>query len=92
MGVVTGYDSSTFYPVIQMDTGDIITAHPVDWRIEDETGKILASCKQIPLRLAWAITIHKSQGMTLDSAQIDLTNTFESGQGYVALSRVKSWE
>jgi len=63
---------------VQTDTGKIITANPTDWMIEDEQGKILASYKQVPLRLAWAITIHKSQGMTLDCAQINLSRTFEA--------------
>ncbi|WP_367109874.1 AAA family ATPase [uncultured Psychrobacter sp.] len=77
-------------PVVRLNSGLEVIAEPEEWIIEDETGEVLASYNQVPLCLAWAITIHKSQGMTLDAAEIDLSRTFELGQGYVALSRLKS--
>ena len=77
-------------PVVRLNSGREVIAEPEEWIIEDETGDVLASYEQVPLCLAWAITIHKSQGMTLEAAEIDLSRTFELGQGYVALSRLKS--
>jgi DNA-binding MarR family transcriptional regulator len=79
-------------PQVRLNDGSSIAVEAETWSIENEEGKVLASLTQIPLRLAWAITIHKSQGMTLESAEIDLARTFENGQGYVALSRLKSIE
>jgi len=70
-------------------SGKIIDVQKEDWRIEED-GKSKAEIIQYPLRLAWAITIHKSQGMSLDAALVDLSQSFEKGMGYVALSRVRS--
>lgn len=67
----------------------MIVAEPDEWRLED-SGRVLARIIQIPLRLAWAMTVHKSQGMSLDAAHMNLSETFEYGQGYVALSRVRT--
>lgn len=91
LGEVTGFDEETGYPRVLTHSGETITAEPVDWNRED-AGRVLATITQIPLRLAWAITVHKSQGMSLDAAHMDLAKTFEYGQGYVALSRVRSLE
>ena len=80
-----------FIPVVKTKCGQTIIAEPTTWEYE-ENDKVTASVKQIPLRLAWAITIHKSQGMSLDEANIDLSRVFEDGQGFVALSRLKTLE
>lgn len=88
LGRVTGFTDKG-NPLVKTLDNDLIEAKAETWAIEDETGKPLASFVQIPLRLAWAITVHKSQGMTLDAAMIDLSRAFEKGQGYVALSRLR---
>lgn len=89
LGTVIDFDSFGA-PIVQTKEGKEIKAERLEWNYTNSDGKTMATIKQIPLRLAWAITIHKSQGMTLDAAEIDLTNAFEPGQGYVALSRIKS--
>lgn len=88
LGKIIGFSSNNI-PVIETAHGKKIYAEPVEWKIE-ENGKIKAKIIQIPLRLAWAITIHKSQGMSLDAAHIDLSKSFAPGMGYVALSRVRA--
>lgn len=86
---VVGFDSYAGHPIIETADKRRITIEPVTWELAEE-GKILASIEQLPLRLAWAITVHKSQGMSLDAAEVDLSKSFVYGQGYVALSRVRS--
>ncbi len=89
LGAVIGFVQESDYPIIKTNSGRTIVVEPVAWHIEDG-GKVLARIMQIPLRLAWAITVHKSQGMSLDAAHMDLSQAFEYGQGYVALSRVRT--
>lgn len=61
------------------------------WEIEDND-KLIMSITQIPLKLAWCLTIHKCQGVSLDYAEVNLENIFEYGQAYVGLSRIKNIE
>jgi ATP-dependent DNA helicase PIF1 len=88
LGIVEDFDPETGSPIVRTRTGKRIFAEPATWKIE-ENGAERASVTQVPLRLAWAITVHKSQGMSLDAAVIDLSRAFEYGQGYVALSRLR---
>lgn len=76
-------------PVVTLPSGRDIRVERHSWKLEED-GRIRAEVAQLPLRLAWAITIHKSQGMSLDAAEIDLSRSFTPGMGYVALSRVRS--
>jgi hypothetical protein len=89
LGRVVDFDREDGFPVIETADGRTIKVLPATWNIAEE-GKVLAEVTQVPLRLAWAITVHKSQGMSLDAAEIDLRNAFTYGQGYVALSRVRT--
>lgn len=87
LGIIT--DCSPKSITVKTTKGKVIEVAPQSWRIE-EGGKVKAEITQYPLRLAWAITVHKSQGMSLDSAEIDLSRSFGKGMGYVALSRLRT--
>ncbi len=89
IGTVVDFEPGTDYPVVEFLSGKMVTMMPDTWELRDGDKK-RASISQVPLRLAWAITVHKSQGMTLDAARIDLRKAFVPGMGYVALSRVKN--
>ena len=93
LGEVIGFeedDDHGILPKVKLTDGTVLIVPPETWSVDNDAGKTIASFQQIPLRLAWAITIHKSQGMTLEAAEINLAHTFEKGQGYVAISRLKA--
>lgn len=73
----------------------IVTIPKAEWRVEkkkDDKTEVLASLEQFPIKLGWAITVHKSQGMTLDYLEVDLARCFAEGMAYVALSRARTYE
>lgn len=89
LGRVVEFTPVEGWPVIETSVGKRITIEPTTWSMTEDN-KVLGEIVQVPLRLAWAITVHKSQGMSLDAAEIDLSKAFVFGQGYVALSRVRT--
>ncbi|CAH9100238.1 unnamed protein product [Cuscuta europaea] len=89
-GIVTALGTNML-PVVRFDFGRELIIGPETWSMIDGSEKV-ATRKQIPLILAWAISVHKSQGMTINSLSTNLDRSFGYGMVYVALSRVKSLE
>lgn len=102
LGIVAGFDPESETIDVCLSTGEVVTVEPCIWdnkrfsyneqanKVEEE---VLGRFIQYPLKLAWAITVHKSQGLTFDRVIIDFSEgTFAGGQAYVALSRCRSLE
>lgn len=95
-GVITGFvrssSASGLVPRVCFDNGQEVVIGPVEYFSRGAGGDGHLVRSQVPLKLAWAVTIHKSQGTTLSRAELMLSNTFDYGQAYVALSRVSSFD
>lgn len=89
-------DTGKEYPLVRFLATDgssrDLLCQPEDWKIELPNGEVQAQRRQIPLILAWALSIHKAQGQTLERVKVDLKKVFENGQAYVALSRATTQE
>lgn len=89
-------DTAGRWPLVRFAMSDgtsrDLLCQPEMWKIELPNGEVQASRSQIPLILAWALSIHKAQGQTLERVKVDLGKIFEKGQAYVALSRATCQE
>ncbi|KAJ8468581.1 hypothetical protein ONZ45_g17199 [Pleurotus djamor] len=80
------------YPLVRFTNGREMLCVPSEFTVDTATGDVEASRTQVPLIHAWALSMHKSQGQTLERVKVDLRHTFEKGQAYVALSRATNME
>jgi ATP-dependent DNA helicase PIF1 len=82
--------SGDLLPVVKFDNGQVVTVGPADYSQKGPGGDGELIRLQVPLKLAWAITVHKSQGITLTRAELSIDKAFDYGQVYVALSRLRN--
>ncbi|OAP62738.1 hypothetical protein AYL99_01965 [Fonsecaea erecta] len=92
----TGGEPRMLWPMVRFNLPDgtsrSMLCSPDEWKTEAQNGEVLAKRVQVPLILAWALSIHKAQGQTLSRVKVDLGKVFEKGQAYVALSRARTKE
>lgn len=90
----TNGEPRRLWPMVRFNLPDgtsrSMLCSPDEWKTETPNGEVLAKRVQVPLILAWALSIHKAQGQTLSRVKVDLGKVFEKGQAYVALSRARS--
>ncbi|KAL6774453.1 hypothetical protein ACKKBG_A25060 [Auxenochlorella protothecoides x Auxenochlorella symbiontica] len=87
-GVVAGFDAARGLPVVAFAAGPTRVVAPERWTLRSG-GRGGAAREALPLGLAWALSVHRCQGMSLDAVEVDLARAFEPGMAYVALSRVR---
>jgi len=85
-------NNAILWPIVRFIGGREMIIVPQDFTVNNLDGEVEAQRTQIPLILAWALSVHKSQGQTLERVKVDLGRTFEKGQAYVAISRATTVE
>jgi len=92
VGTLVRFTSSPCMPVVRFHLANReVSVPPEEW-VFKSAGKEVGRRRQIPLELAWGVSIHKSQGMTLDRCEVSLDGIFECAQAYVAMSRCKTFD